>query len=138
MNHGSLKEFIYINEKDKCIVRSIDKSSQKNKGKRIQLIFLIFILSLFLCQCNPWNTRKGIIHFRERLQLAEQLNMKEAALYHLTVAKNLIDAAEKQYEDADFAAANQFIKQAEQQYQQAKKFYLLHYQNDALQSEVTP
>ncbi len=107
-------------------------------NSKFRLIVLFFLLSIFICQCNPWNIRKDLIDFRHRIQQAEKLDMKEAALYHLTIAKNLLEAAEKQYEEADFTAANKFIKQADKQYQKARKLYMLYHQPDTIDAGVKP
>jgi hypothetical protein len=46
--------------------------------------------------------------------------MEDKALYHLSVARDLLEVAEEQYEEADFASAAQFASQAREQLERAK------------------
>jgi hypothetical protein len=51
--------------------------------------------------------------------------MEEAALYHLNVARSLLEAAENQYEEADFHAATGFLDQSRSHLQRAQELHSL-------------
>jgi hypothetical protein len=80
---------------------------------------------ILLCGCQVWNIEKGIKKVGRDIEEAEGLGMEEAALYHLNVAKSLVEAARKQYEEADFEAAAQFLDQSERQLARAKTLHAL-------------
>ena len=80
---------------------------------------------ILLCSCEVWNLEKGIKQVGFDIDEAEGLGMEEAALYHLNVAKSLVEAARKQYEEADFHAAAQFLDQSERQLARARRLHAL-------------
>jgi hypothetical protein len=80
---------------------------------------------ILLCSCEVWNLEKGIKQVGYDIEEAEGLGMEEAALYHLNVARSLVEAAWKQYEEADFDAAAQFLDQSERQLARARRLHSL-------------
>ena len=92
-------------------------------------------LGLALCRCHLLASRESIKDVRGGIDQAETLPMQEAALYHLNVAKRLIEAAEAQYEEADFKAAENFSEQARNQLKRAKELFQLHQPAKAAPSE---
>lgn len=84
-------------------------------------IALFFLLGLLLCGCEIWSLERGIKQVGRGIEEAEGLGMEEAALYHLKVARGLLEAAEAQYEQADFPSAMQFLDQCEQQLARAQR-----------------
>ena len=84
-------------------------------------VFLILVLvGVLLCGCEVWSIEKGLKTVGYEIQEAEGLEMQETALYHLTVAKSLLEAAKKQYEEADFTDARRFLDQSERQLKRAQ------------------
>ena len=86
-----------------------------DRGKGFHLrAFSVFLLCLciLLCQCHLRVARRTLSEVRQGIRGAEALGMEEEALYHLSVARDLLDEAEEQYEEADFTAAAQFAGQA--------------------------
>lgn len=91
--------------------------------RRAVPIALFFLLGLLLCGCEIWTLEKGIKQVGRGLDEAEGLGMEEAALYHLKVARSLLEAAEGQYEQADFTAASEFLDRSEQQLARARRLH---------------
>ena len=89
------------------------------------LLLLLLPLAVVASGCAVWNVQKGLKEVRHEVQEAEGLGMEEAALYHLNVARSLLEAAEKQYEEADFHAATEFLDQSRSQLERARKLHSL-------------
>jgi hypothetical protein len=69
---------------------------------------------------------RGIRQVGRGIEEAQGLEMEEAALYHLNVARRLLEAAERQYEEADFPAATSFLDQSERQLAMARRLHTMH------------
>jgi len=89
--------------------------------KFLKALFLATAFSIFFTQCYYWTVPWGLRDLRKRIEQAEQKELRGSANYHLTLAKELFQAAEKQYEEADFSASNKFIKQAGEQLKRANE-----------------
>ena len=87
----------------------------------IKALFLAAAFSILFSQCYYWTVPRGISNLRSRIEQAERKEFSATAKYHLTLARELFQAAEKQYEDADFTSANQYIKQAKEQLNRANE-----------------
>ena len=98
-----------------------------NRGctRRAVPIALFLLVGLLLCGCEIWSLERGIKQMGRGIEEAEGLGMEEAALYHLDVARGLLQAAEAQYEQADFPAAEQFLDQSEQQLARARRLHTM-------------
>ena len=95
------------------------------RTRRTVRIVLVFLLVFLLVGCQLWSLERGFKQVGQGIQEAEALGMEEAALYHLNVAKSLLEAAEEQYEQADFPAATQYLDQSEQQLARARRLHTL-------------
>jgi len=105
------------------------QSKRENAGSGGWIPFLLLVLlGLLLCGCEIWSLEKGIKQMGRGIEEAEGLGMEEAALYHLTVARGLLEDAEAQYEQADFRSATQFLDQSEQQLARARSLHTLSQQ----------
>jgi len=62
--------------------------------------------------CHVWKAYKSMKDVRHDIAGELGQDMYPSSLYHLEAAKGLLDAAEKQYEDADFPSATEFARQA--------------------------
>jgi hypothetical protein len=88
-------------------------------------IAVLLLIGLFLCGCEIWSLERGIKQVGRGIEEAEGLGMEEAALYHLQVAKSLLEAAREQYEQADFPSATRFLDQSEQQLARARRLHAM-------------
>ena len=88
------------------------RETRTGPHRRAVAIALFFLLGLLLCGCEIWSLERGIKQVGRGIEEAEGLGMEEAALYHLKVARSLLEAAEAQYEQADFPSATQFLDQS--------------------------
>lgn len=88
-------------------------------------LLLLLPLGVLASGCAVWTLQKGLKEMGQEVQEAEALGMEQAALYHLNVARSLLEAAEKQYEEADFHAATQFLEQSRSQLQRAQDLHSL-------------
>ena len=86
-----------------------------------KLLPALFLCLPFLCQCYIWNAHKDIKDLRQEIEAVQTDRMEASSLYHLEVAKGLLDAAEKQYEDADFFAVSELTSQAADQLDRSRK-----------------
>ena len=94
-------------------------------ARRAVPIAIFFLLGLLLCGCKIWNLERDIKEMGRGIEEAEGLGMEEAALYHLKVARSLLEEAEGQYEQADFPSATQFLDQSEQQLARARRLHTM-------------
>jgi len=85
----------------------------------------VLLLCVLMCGCEVWSLERGIKQVRHGIEEAEEIRMEEAALYHLNVARRLLEEAESQYEQADFPAAEQLLDQSEVQLQWARRFHTM-------------
>ena len=88
-------------------------------------LLVLLLLGVLASGCEVWTLPKGLKDAGLEVQEAEGLGMEEAALYHLNVARSLLEAAEKQYEEADFHAATQFLDQSRSHLQRAQDLHSL-------------
>ncbi|MEW6440423.1 MAG: hypothetical protein AB1640_05745 [bacterium] len=95
---------------------------------RILLLPLVALLFLFLCQCQVRKAHQRLSEARQEIDADSGQQMEGAALYHLTIARELLAAAEKQYEDADFQAARRFADEAARQVFRAERLYQMERQ----------
>jgi hypothetical protein len=93
--------------------------------RRAVPIAIFLLLGLLMGGCEIWGLERGIKQMGRGIQEAEGLGMEEAALYHLQVARSLLEAAEAQYEQADFPSATQFLDQSEQQLARARRLHTM-------------
>jgi hypothetical protein len=93
---------------------------------------ICLLVGLLLCGCELWSLERGIKQLGGGIEEAEGLGMEEAALYHLKVARSLLEAAEEQYEQADFPAATQFLDQSEQQLARARRLHVMSQSSPSL------
>ena len=91
-----------------------------------KLLPLLLLCTLFLCQCYVWKAHKSLQEVRQEIKADEQVPMEEYAQYHLGTAKNLLIAAEKQYEDADFTEAIDLTEQAQDQLDRSRRLREFH------------
>ncbi len=98
-----------------------------HRGETARICFLaLLVAASLLWGCELWTLEQGIRQVGRGIDEAEALGMEEAALYHLTVARQLLDAASKQYEQADFPAATQFLDQSERQLAVARRIHSMN------------
>lgn len=103
------------------------KAKQANRGHPGWRGFLcLLLLGFLLSGCELWTLERGIRQVGRGIEDAEGLGMEEAALYHLNVARRLLKAAEKQYEEADFPAATHFLDQSERQLAMARRLHTMY------------
>lgn len=67
---------------------------------------------LLLSGCHILSAQRTLSQARQELARAEQIELTEENLYHRAMARGLIEAAEKQYEDADFSETVRFAREA--------------------------
>ncbi len=108
------------------------------RATRILIPFLLAGACLFLCHCHLWSAHKTLANVRYELDQTKEISMEEAALYHLAVAENLLNAAEEQYEDADFTSAARFARQARGQILRARSLHDFHQHSESLQTGNSP
>lgn len=92
---------------------------RKHMEKAVLPVLLI-CLPLLLCQCYLWSANKNMRNIRKEIKYFEGSAMTGTEQYHLTIAQNLLDAAETQYEEADFSAANNYARQAQAQLERVR------------------
>ena len=101
--------------------------SKKNrffhKQKAVKTLLLALFFSLMFTQCYYWSVPRGLKDLRLRIAQTERKELQGTARYHLTLAKELLQAAERQYDEADFTASSRFIKQAAKQLNRANEVY---------------
>ena len=90
------------------------------------LVLFLLLCTPFLCQCHVWKAHKTMKEVRLEIQEEQRLDMDESAAYHLDAAQGLLDAAEKQYEDADFTSATSLAQQAAEQVDRSRKLRAFH------------
>ena len=109
--------------------RTVSPPTQEKPGQVCTLravpIVLFLLVGLLLCGCEIWSLERGIKQVGRGIEEAEGLGMEEAALYHLKVARSLLEEAEGQYEQADFPSATQFLDQSEQQLARARRLHTM-------------
>ena len=88
--------------------------------RRIPVALLVGYLPVLLCGCHVWKAHVALKDLRQEIQLTERQEMEEQARYHLSVARGLLEAAEKQYEEADFGSAARFSRQGLEQLERAR------------------
>ena len=91
--------------------------------RRPIFLLVLLLLALLFCGCEVWSLQKGLKQVGLRIHEADGIGMEEAALYHLNVARGLLEAAEEQYEMADFNAAAQFLAQSERHLERAGRLH---------------
>ncbi len=89
--------------------RSAEKKSTENS---LRLPVLALCCALLLAGCHVLSARRTLGQARQELARAEQIDLAGESLYHRAMAKELMEAAEKQYEDADFSEATRFAREA--------------------------
>jgi len=85
----------------------------------LRLAFLTAFLGLLVCHCHLMSAQGLISQVRQDVVRLEGARLEEPARYHLAVAGGLLVAAEKQYEEADFASASRFAQRAQEQVRRA-------------------
>jgi len=96
------------------------------RSRRRRFLLLPLALALLLCQCQLRNAHTMIGQTRDEVYRMEGVELDEASRYHVAIAKGLLAVAEKQYEDADFAAAAKFATRAHEQVERALQLQKLH------------
>jgi len=105
------------------IDRSYPHPPRRRKTSGLVLLLMPLFLAFLLPGCHVWRIEKGLKEMGREIEEAGGLGMKEAALYHLSVAGGLLEAAEEQYEQADFNAAAQFLDQSERHLERARRLH---------------
>ena len=98
---------------------------QDGTRKKWATLLLLLLLGVLASGCYVWAIQKDLKEMGNEVREAEGLGMEEAALYHLNVARSLLEAAEKQYEEADFRATTQFLDQSRGHLQRAQELHSL-------------
>ena len=111
---------------------------QRKQIEKKALAVLLICLCFMLCQCYLWGAYKNIRNIRKEIKYLEKFAMTGAAQYHLTIAQNLLSAAEKQYEEADFGSAKNFARQAQAQLDRVRMLQELHERADSPKTEGNP
>lgn len=93
--------------------------------RRCLLVLLLILTCALMGACELWNLERGLRQIDRGIEQAEGLDMQEAALYHLNLARTLLLEAEEQYEEADFPSAEQFLDQSELHLQRARRLHAL-------------
>jgi hypothetical protein len=106
-------------------VKGLQLMQEKTGYKAWKPFPVLVLIGLLLCGCEIWSLERGIKQMGRGIEEAEGLGMEEAALYHLKVARSLLEAAEAQYEQADFPSATQFLDQSEQQLARARRLHTM-------------
>jgi hypothetical protein len=65
--------------------------------------------------CDLIHARNALKEVHMTIQMTETLQVVEEGVYHINAAKGLIEAAEKEYEEADFAQAEKLALEAKKQ-----------------------
>lgn len=89
--------------------RSVGAKFRPN-GQRI--LVLALCSALFLAGCHVLSARRILGQARQELARVEQMDLAGENLYHRVVAQELIQGAQKQYEDADFPEVVRFAQEA--------------------------
>lgn len=84
----------------------------KSLLNRLQLPGLTLLCVLLLAGCHILSAQRTLRQAQQELARAEQMDLDEESLYHRAMARELIEAAEKQYEDADFSETSRFAQEA--------------------------
>lgn len=84
----------------------------RSRRKALWTLVLALCCALLLSGCHVWSAHRVLGQAREELARAEQMDLAGESLYHRVVAQELIQAAQKQYEDADFPEADRFAQEA--------------------------
>ena len=101
------------------------KKSERDSIRSTVPIAVFLLLGFLLCGCEIWTLERGIKQVGRGIEEAEGLGMEESALYHLKVARSLLEAAEEQYDQADFPSATRFLDQSEQQLARARALHMM-------------
>jgi len=104
-------------------VKSSGPEQHDDTRKKWATLPLLLLLGVLASGCYVWAIQKDLKEIGKEVREAEGLGMEEAALYHLNVARSLLDAAEKQYEEADFRATTQFLDQSRGHLQRAQELH---------------
>jgi hypothetical protein len=107
-------------------VRPLKRPSGFRPKSRMGWLPGLFLCMLFLCHCHVWKAYKSLGDVRKDVEQQPRAEMEESALYHLDAASGLLNAAEKQYEDADFTSASELASQAADQLDRARKIQAFH------------
>ncbi len=108
------------------MLKPAETKRKKREKRRWTGALVLILLGSLLCGCEIMALERGLKQVRHGIEQADGLGMQEAALYHLNVARSLLDAAEKQYEEADFPASEQFLDQSESQLQWARRLHAMN------------
>jgi hypothetical protein len=68
-----------------------------------------------LCSCHLFSAYTNMRDARAEIQGAQKEQILEEGLYHLAAAQKLLEAAEKEYEEADFGQASKLAHEAKGQ-----------------------
>jgi len=107
------------------VIPPTQEKKERGSTPRVGPIALLLLLGLLLCGCEIWSLERGIKQMDRGIKEAEGLGMEEAAMYHLQVARSLLEEAQAQYEQADFPSATQFLDQSEQQLARARRLHTM-------------
>jgi hypothetical protein len=124
------QRFISILEKrsersQRTVTPPTQEKPERGCTRRAVPMAFFLLLALLLCGCEIWSLERGIKQMDRGIEEEEGLGMEEAALYHLKVARSLLEAAEAQYDQADFPSATQFLDQSEQQLARARRLHTM-------------
>lgn len=115
------------------------RKCEPRKSRRRILVPLLAVLScLCLCQCHVCRAHKSLSEVRQGVLDVQQEEMEGTALYHLRAGQELLQAADKQYEDADFKAARRFAEESRRQILRAERLGQLNRQENSSTAEGKP
>jgi hypothetical protein len=112
-------------ERTQEAVKHLGTRPHDGDWKKWIALLLLFPLAVLASACEAWTIQKGLKEVGHEVQAAEGLGMEEAALYHLNVARSLLEAAEQQYEEADFHATAEFLDQSRGHLRRARDLHSL-------------
>jgi hypothetical protein len=85
-------------------------------------ILMILLVNMgCLCSCYILAAHDSLNEVKMAIQDAEKTPALEEGQYHLAAAKRLLEAAEKEYEEADFVEARKLALEARRQVDLAKE-----------------
>ena len=114
-----------IEQGERQKVKGLQLKQEKTGYQAWKAFPVLVLIGLLLCGCGIWRLERDIKQMGRGIEEAEGLGMEAAALYHLKVARSLLEAAEAQYEQADFPSATQFLEQSEQQLARARRLHTM-------------
>ncbi len=83
-------------------------------------LIMIALLCVIVCGCGLQGARMALNRAETEIDHANAVQLSEQGRYHLNAAKNLLEAARREYEEADFYQTETFARQALEQAELAR------------------